>query len=629
MQLSQAARFCLRMLAVLLCAGEICLAGGMLQQQDLNDPRPLVLQEEANSHLKINVEPIYPPLARITNIRGSVSLQLVVGVDGTVKEVTVLSGHPLLVQSALDAVRKRKYEPFVRQGKPVEAVLQVEVQVGPKRSLPVPFPEVRDLKSVVVELAQYSHSLRVTGDGMVLYEGHYACIEGKHTGKISHERLLDLIEAFRKAKYFSLEDQYGGVATDSSPTVVSIQIGAQKKSIDDWSEPPEELTRLEDKIDELADSKKWVKCNEETMNNLKAEKVNIRNSDENVHYLVSAVERGSAEFIGQLIAAGASTSVKDFDGRTPLMLACRRNDAVIVDLLLRAGAEWQATNNEGDSVLFFAADSGNPAIVRAILDRGVDVNSKSQDGSTALMAAAAVGSPKVVRMLLLAGAKETTNAVNSSGVTALLAAARGNVNRGSIIMEDEMVRVRYAEPEDETDHRGEIVEMLADAGADVNARDEDGKNALFDSEEASVRKLIEEKIDVNARDKDGETPLMDTYYGNVAALLVGAGAEIDAADDEKMTALLHAAQYHNLDVLRALVKSGANVNWQDDRGMSALMYAAKPQDFEFVETLLNAHCDVNARNKEGLTALGLLRRENNPAGDQRAEEALVEAGATQ
>jgi TonB family protein len=629
MQMSQTAWFCLRMLAVLLCAGEICSASSMLRQQELNDPRPLVLQEEANSHLKINVEPIYPPPARVTNIRGSVSLQLVVSVDGTVKEVTVLSGHPLLVQAALDAVRKRRYEPFLRQGKPVEAVLQIEVQVGPKPSVPVPFPEVRDLKSVVVELGQYSHSLQVTGDGRVLYEGHRACIEGKHSGKISREKLLDLIEAFRKAKYFSLEDQYGGVATDSSPTVISIQIGAQKKSIEDWSQPPEELTRLEEKINQLAGAKKWVECNEESMNSLRTERVNIQDSDENAHYLVSAVERGTAEFIGQLIAAGASTSVKDFDGRTPLMLACRRNDPVIVDLLLRAGAEWQATNNEGDSVLFFAADSGNPSIVRAILDRGVGANSKSQDGSTVLMLAAATGSPKVVQMLLRAGAKETLNAANWKGVTALLAAARGNAARASILMEDEMIRVRYAESDDETDHQGEIVQLLVNAGADVNASDDDGRNALFDSEEAVVRKLIENKIDVNARDKDGETALMDTDYGSVGALLLGAGAEIDAADNERMTALLHAARYHNLDVLRTLVQSGASVNWQDERGMSALMYAAKPQDYEFIETLLKAHCDVNARNKNGLSALGLLRMENNPQGDRRAEQALLAAGATQ
>jgi len=627
MQMSQTARICSQMLVVLLCAGEICLAQGMLQQQELNDPRPLVLEEEAKSHLKVNVEPMYPPLARVTGIRGSVSLQLVVGVDGTVKEAIVLSGHPLLVQAALDAARKRHYEPFLREGKPIEAVLQIEVQVGPKRIPPVPFPEVRDLKSVVVELARGSHSLRVTGDGDVFYEGHHACIEGKHTGKISREKLLELIEAFRRAKYFSMEDQYGGIATDSSPDVICLQIGAQKKSVDDWSEAPEELTRLEDRIDELAGSKKWVACNEDTMSSLKTEGLSIRDSDEDTHYLVSAVEKGTAEFIGQLIDAGASTSVRDFDGRTPLMLACRRNEPVIVDLILRAGADWQATNKEGDSVLFFAADSGNPAIVRAILDRGVDVNLKSEDGSTALMLAAATSSPKVVRMLLRAGAKETINAANWKGVTALLAAARGQADRSSAIIDDEMVRARYAESDDETDHRGEIVEMLANAGADINACDKEGKSALFDVEEAAARMLIEKKIDVNARDEDGETALIDTSDGRVAALLIGAGAQIDAVDNEKMTALVHAARYHNLDVLRALLQGGAKVDWQDDRGMTSLMYAAKPQDFEFVETLLNAHCDVNVRNTDGLTALGLLRMENNPEGDRRVEEALVAAGA--
>ena len=71
--------------------------------------------------------PMYPPLARQTRISGTVRLHAIIAKDGTVQQLEVLSGHPLLVQSALDAVRQWRYQPTLLNGEPVEVDTTVDV----------------------------------------------------------------------------------------------------------------------------------------------------------------------------------------------------------------------------------------------------------------------------------------------------------------------------------------------------------------------------------------------------------------------------------------------------------------------------------------------------------------------
>jgi protein TonB len=73
------------------------------------------------------VQPLYPPLARQTRISGTVKLHAIIGKDGTVQQLQVLSGHPLLVQSALDAVKQWRYQPTLLNGEPVDVDTEVDV----------------------------------------------------------------------------------------------------------------------------------------------------------------------------------------------------------------------------------------------------------------------------------------------------------------------------------------------------------------------------------------------------------------------------------------------------------------------------------------------------------------------
>jgi periplasmic protein TonB len=73
------------------------------------------------------VQPLYPPLARQTRISGTVRLHAIIGKNGAVEQLEVMSGHPLLVQAALDAVRQWKYQATTLNGEPVEVDTTIDV----------------------------------------------------------------------------------------------------------------------------------------------------------------------------------------------------------------------------------------------------------------------------------------------------------------------------------------------------------------------------------------------------------------------------------------------------------------------------------------------------------------------
>ena len=72
-------------------------------------------------------KPLYPPLARQARIQGTVKLQAFISRDGTIQQLQVLSGHPLLIPNALDAVKQWVYKPTLLNGEPVEVVTVIDV----------------------------------------------------------------------------------------------------------------------------------------------------------------------------------------------------------------------------------------------------------------------------------------------------------------------------------------------------------------------------------------------------------------------------------------------------------------------------------------------------------------------
>lgn len=73
------------------------------------------------------VTPTYPPLAKQARIQGTVRFTAVIGKDGTIQNLQLVTGHPLLVAAAQEAVKQWQYKPTLLNGEPVEVVTQIDV----------------------------------------------------------------------------------------------------------------------------------------------------------------------------------------------------------------------------------------------------------------------------------------------------------------------------------------------------------------------------------------------------------------------------------------------------------------------------------------------------------------------
>jgi len=74
-----------------------------------------------------DVAPTYPPEAGRARIEGAVVLLAVIGKDGSVQDVRVESGLPLLAQAAIDAVKQWRYRPYLMNGEPVEVDSRITI----------------------------------------------------------------------------------------------------------------------------------------------------------------------------------------------------------------------------------------------------------------------------------------------------------------------------------------------------------------------------------------------------------------------------------------------------------------------------------------------------------------------
>jgi len=92
------------------------------------DPMKLRVSSGVAEKQKIHdVQPEYPQAARISRITGDVILRALIDREGRIAELNLVSGHPLLVESAITAVKQWEYRPYLLNGKPVEVETTIKV----------------------------------------------------------------------------------------------------------------------------------------------------------------------------------------------------------------------------------------------------------------------------------------------------------------------------------------------------------------------------------------------------------------------------------------------------------------------------------------------------------------------
>lgn len=94
-------------------------------------PTPSVRQFRTSHMLEGNlvrrVDPTYPAIARTARVQGQVILSAVIGKDGSIQNLRVISGHPLLVGAAVEAVRQWRYRPYILNDDAIEVETQITV----------------------------------------------------------------------------------------------------------------------------------------------------------------------------------------------------------------------------------------------------------------------------------------------------------------------------------------------------------------------------------------------------------------------------------------------------------------------------------------------------------------------
>jgi uncharacterized protein len=320
-----------------------------------------------------------------------------------------------------------------------------------------------------------------------------------------------------------------------------------------------------------------------------------------------AAERDDVELAELLLTAGARVSARTREGVTPLQLAAINGSAGMLGRLIKSGADSdERLTPAGDTALMLAARTGKTDAVRLLVEARADVNAKENwGGTTALMWAVAEGHAEAARLLVAAGAD-----VNARSHYVAAANGRGFEGRTPVASRTEekveefasgwLTPLMFAA----RDGRVELARILVGAGADVNAMAGDGKTALA-------------------------LAIFNGSYG-VASFLVDSKADVNKADAQRFTPLFWAVDRRNMEtapnfpwmvttdpmpLIRQLLDAGANPNAivnNTPRGRmregsprivfaTALMRAAFAADLELVELLLERGADPTIVSRDGET----------------------------
>lgn len=134
----------------------------------------------------------------------------------------------------------------------------------------IAFPEIDDWNSLRITLSRGScygrcptYEIEIHGDGTVVYDGkENVATKGMRTAKISHASLVELVDVFRKADYFSLDDRYVAGVTDNPAYKTSISFDGVSKSVLDYVGRsvgmPSAVSDVETAIDRLSGAHKWI-----------------------------------------------------------------------------------------------------------------------------------------------------------------------------------------------------------------------------------------------------------------------------------------------------------------------------------------------------------------------------------
>ena len=525
-----------------------------------------------------------PPLRHRFHLQGveegenQLHLTLLVSADGTVVEASAESGTGSMNfwPEVKGQVMQWTFTPFEKDGKPTAAKVEEYVDLVPPERMPkvhVPAPPVRKNSNVVITLTRTgcfgscpSYTVRVSTSGIEFDGGGFVAAEGKHTAPADPAAVRDLAKTFIADDFYSMDPMYRASVTDCPTYILAISVDGHTRRVVDymgtWVGMPDAVTDLEDEVDQFAQTKRWIDGTEGLVAALKGEGFNFKSYAAQV-ILKEAATRGQTDTVQELLDAGVplkplAPPAPKGPYEEPLFahvgwLDAASSHPATLKVLLDAGAS-KGDQPELDMALLHAARAGQLESVRELIAAGADPNadfSKRADGErglgmtitasglgSVLLSAAASGNPAVVKEILRY--HPDLEARDLNGNSAVIDAS-----------EDESDA-----PEED---RAECIRLLVGAGANVNAKNNEGNTALHETFLTAVEKtLLELGADVNARNKDGETPIFTTVDDAAIALYIEHGANLFIRNNKGETAMEAAASEHGPARVEAFQKAMQN-----------------------------------------------------------------------
>ncbi len=532
--------------ACLLLTGVI----GLAQEERPNYPS--FDYEEARAH-EIQPHRRTIPLAGVQPGTNQLHLTLTVSPTGDVLDADAGGGpNDLKYWPQLKSeVLRWTFKPFEKDGTPITVEVEEYIDLVPPERLPkthVAAPAVQPNSDITIELERtgclgscpgYSVTLSTKG---IVFEGRgYVVARGKHTAAIAPGKVRESAKEFVRADFYSMDARYAAPVTDSPSYALSITIDGHQKRVSDyvgaWVGMPQVVTRLEDEVDTLADTSRWTEGGDGLVTALRGERFNFKSAEAQA-ILKDAAGRGKTATVKALLEAGVPlTALPVPKAKRPesgwkqvgwLTAASAHPDTLQV--LIDAGAS-KADQEDKDLALAGAARSGQVEAARALVSYGANPNInltnltvtlegggmtlQGPGAGSVLIYAAESGNPDMVREILHFHPK--LEARDHKGRTAIFSAGE------------------YAyKASDEA--RAECVRLLVEAGADVNARDNDGNTPLHEIYLTAVEtELLKLGADVNARNNDGETPIFTTVDNDLIPVLLSNGADLTIRNNKGET----------------------------------------------------------------------------------------------
>ena len=354
--------------------------------------------------------------------------------------------------------------------------------------------------------------------------------------------------------------------------------------------------------------------------------------------LMLATGKGNLDAINLLLSAGATKPIKDVCGNTWLHYAVFEPfSKEVLQTVIDLGADVNATNTSNTTALMLASKKGNIDAINVLLDAGANKAIKDANGSTWIHYAVDGNCSKEVLQVIVDNGAEVnaTNKQNCS--TLMMASQKGNVDAMRLLLNS---GANY----DIEDNYGntwlhyavdggccKILQTAIDLGANVNAANtQHHKTALILASEKGNLDAINVLLDAGAKqsikDVNDNTWLHYAVAGGcskeVLQAIIDLGADVNAVNTRKETALMLASKKGNIDGINALLDAGANKTIDDANGSTLLHYALGCSK-EVLQTVIKLGAEVNATDKQKRTALMLASGKGNVG----AIGVLMEAGA--